>query len=226
MQINSIIADLDACAAFVRGRMEDLAGISSLIWSWVIWPIRMLIGLISEELDLIRGMVSWLNTQLGRFRLLIGIENDMRRPGIYQLCRDYDQLPELDLNGRMGATGYIDCVTAEMMRAPVMRGRDQYGRPFLAIKARVDGLDGVDEVVGTFFHRYSDGTDLAFGTCYSHSIIFNDARVRSEQEADYLSERIHLLRQGTRVQSLDVFDANWAPDTLVRGNGDITLWCE
>ena len=164
-----------------------------------------------------------LDIQLEPARFLIGV--DPRREGLYRLCPDYDELPELDLNGRVGATGYIDFVTADLMRHPIMRGQDRYGRPFLAIKVRVEGLDDVEEVVGTFFHRYSNGVALAFGTCYSHSIIFNDSRVRDESEADYLAERIRLLQQGQHVRSLDGFAADWESDMLVQGNGPVTLWC-
>jgi hypothetical protein len=66
---------------------------------------------------------------------------------------------------------------------------------------------------------------LAFGTCYSPTIIFNDSRVRSNEEADHLAERIQLLRRGQRVRSLDGFAADWESDMLVLGNGDVTLWC-
>jgi hypothetical protein len=244
MLIDSFIADLGAALAFaralyegladlafVRALYEDLVGLNAFIWSLMLLlgrlicqPIDWLLILMHEELATICGAIGWLRDQLVRFLLLIGI--DMRqRAGIYRLCRDYEHLPELDLNGRMGATGYIDCVTADMMPRPIMRGQDQYGRHFLAIKVRVEGLN-TPEVVGTFFHRYFDSTALAFGTCYSPNIIFNDARVRSDEDTDYLAERIRLLRRGRRMRSLNIFAEDWEPNMLISGNSDITLWGE
>lgn len=45
-------------------------------------------------------------------------------------------LPELDLTGRMGGTGYIDFINPQDMLQPVMRFRDRHGRPGIALKIR------------------------------------------------------------------------------------------
>ena len=70
-------------------------------------------------------------------------------------------LPVLDLtkcSGRHGGTGYIDFVRPEDMSAPLMRGTDEHGRPFLAVRAKFTFPNGrVETRVETLFRRYTTG---------------------------------------------------------------------
>lgn len=60
--------------------------------------------------------------------------------------------PELDLEGRMGGTSYIDFLQKEDLAYPVMIGQDKYERPFIAMRLRRDGEVGVV----TVFKRFTD----------------------------------------------------------------------
>ena len=95
----------------------------------------------------------------------------------------YDQLPILDLQNRMGSTGYLDFVRVEDMSHSIMKGTDAYGRPFVSLKIK-EATEGETEhkCVGTFFQRYSDDEkSWAYGTCYSSgNLLYNDSRIRPD----------------------------------------------
>lgn len=90
------------------------------------------------------------------------------------------ELPVLDLKEKSGSTGYIDFIESNEMSAPIMRGIDCYGRPFVTFRYKLlsqkqydelksdsdlmsdidgDNADNKDNVDGlyveTFFQRYS-----------------------------------------------------------------------
>ena len=82
----------------------------------------------------------------------------------------FEALPVLDLSvcaASGGGTGYIDFVRLDDMTAPIMRGEDDHGRPFLAFrlsKTEVDygspnyPNDTVEKTfVETLFRRYTTG---------------------------------------------------------------------
>lgn len=48
--------------------------------------------------------------------------------------QNFGRLPILNLQGRMGYRNIIDFLIPEDLSAPIMKGLDRYGRPFLAIK--------------------------------------------------------------------------------------------
>lgn len=74
----------------------------------------------------------------------------------------FEALPILDLDGNgIGTTGYIDNVPASVMSAPVMRGVDGYGRPFISFLLkgscrRAHRRRG--DYVETIFRRYRSGS--------------------------------------------------------------------
>ncbi len=68
--------------------------------------------------------------------------------------QNFEQLPILDLKGRMGGTQYIDFLTPDELPAPLMKGLDKYERPFLAIKVKDKKNDYV--FVATLFQRYTN----------------------------------------------------------------------
>jgi hypothetical protein len=89
----------------------------------------------------------------------------------------FEALPVLDLNSctaRGGGTGYIDFVRADDMPAPIMRGEDEHGRPFVTFRLSVEEVDyestnypnDMVEVtyVETLFRRYTTGPTWVSGT--------------------------------------------------------------
>lgn len=68
------------------------------------------------------------------------LEGLERRPAIIMNLfggkEAFEKLPILDIGNREGNTGYIDFITANEMKAPIMRGKDKYQREFFVIKAR------------------------------------------------------------------------------------------
>ena len=73
----------------------------------------------------------------------------------------WDALPVLDLGGEENAlNGYIDFVGPERMTAPMMRGVDTHGRPFLAVRFTLDvgAPEGPEVHVETLFRRYRTGS--------------------------------------------------------------------
>jgi hypothetical protein len=137
-------------------------------------------------------------------------------------------LPILTFNERMmGSTGYIDRVVSSDMEYPIMKGKDSFGRPFLCIKfvCRMDvntehtiepecgceehqmtnqiAIRKEYEAVGTFFQRYTDTKNVAYGTCYDpYQSLFDDSRVRSEEELNLCIKRIQKCLQGETIRSL------------------------
>lgn len=66
----------------------------------------------------------------------------------------FKQLPALDIGNRTGTTGYIDFIRPDMMSAPVMRGKDAFGRRFFVIRA--EHKQSKDKGCQAFFERYTD----------------------------------------------------------------------
>jgi hypothetical protein len=70
----------------------------------------------------------------------------------------FEALPVLDLGtcaASGGGTGYIDFVRADDMSAPIMRGEDEAGRPFVAF--RIESARRGGPYVETLFRRYTAG---------------------------------------------------------------------
>jgi hypothetical protein len=76
--------------------------------------------------------------------------------------KDFDQLPVLDIGDRIGDTGYIDFISPEEMSAPIMRGKDQFGREFFVVRA-TNTKDG-KKTCYAFFQRYKPGSKDGNGT--------------------------------------------------------------
>lgn len=132
---------------------------------------------------------------------------------------DIESLPVLDIGNKVGDTGYIDFIKAADMEHPVMRGKDMYGRPFIAIKVKAEGRCPFREVVGTFFQRYDDCKfSWAYGTCYHMNMIYHDSRIRPEAEAD-LTKRLKVLTSGGEIRSMDFSESG----DYVIGAGPIVM---
>ena len=117
-------------------------------------------------------------------------------------------LPCLDLGDRMGLTDYIDFLTPDDMAHDIMAGIDAYRRPFVAFKLQVcsvDRADRADEVVCTFFQRFSDNTESwAFGTTLNGlGILYHDSRVRKDDYA-LLEDRLGRLIAGETVTTAPI----------------------
>ena len=74
----------------------------------------------------------------------------------------FEALPVLDLGDRVGRTGYIDFLTYSDMGAPIMRGRDCYGRIFFAIRFMTN-QEPREQACDTFFERLTNSTEWASG---------------------------------------------------------------
>ena len=141
-------------------------------------------------------------------------------------------VPRLNLGERVGHTGYIDFISPKDMTAPIMTGRDVYGRNFIAICVDIYGKDDkfLGSSVGTFFERYSDSSQsIAYGTNvwsvedgldrYTN-ILYFDSRVRDNHE--YVIERIYNLAKGVKVYNYDS-DMGIDPNSIAMGNGPLRL---
>ncbi len=156
-------------------------------------------------------------------------------------------IPVLCINNRTGRTDYIDFITSEDMTHNVMRGRDCYNRPFLAVKVNIQPPTCHDvsqsdpeykdeekyrdtsmyEAVGTFFQRYADShSALAFGTCYAQNMIYDDSRIRSNIEIDIIAERINMLLRGETVFDYDFWRYNDYRTERPYGNGTHKIWMQ
>lgn len=67
--------------------------------------------------------------------------------------QNFENLPILDLKGRTGSTGYLDFLKPEDLTAPIMKGTDKVGRPFISLKL-LDRETSKPFVI-TLFQRYS-----------------------------------------------------------------------
>ncbi len=70
----------------------------------------------------------------------------------------FEALPVLDLGActaKGGGTGYIDFVRSDDMTAPIMRGEDEHGRPFVAFRIKTERREAPS--VETLFRRYTEG---------------------------------------------------------------------
>ena len=127
-------------------------------------------------------------------------------------------LPTLDVGNKVGNTGYIDYITISDLKSDfIMTGVDSFNREFITLCIdiilfkKVKNKDEEEEEeeeknkrevkkikrkeVYTIFDRYSDTKNsLAFGTCYSQHIFFDDSRIRSKENLEFIIDRIkHLL---------------------------------
>ncbi len=89
--------------------------------------------------------------------------------------KDFDTIPQLDLKGRMGATGYIDFLNPEEMSGPIMKGVDKFGRPFIALKMELTEKP----FIVTLFQRYVGGER---GDMWTWGTNLIDKRLESLQE--------------------------------------------
>jgi hypothetical protein len=136
----------------------------------------------------------------------------------------YDTLPVLDIGNKMGYTDYIDFIRSEDMNHPIMKGSDIFGRKFISIKVRTHNTQTNEfkEIVGTFFQRYSNTNQYAFGTAYDLNIIHHDSRLR-EYQSENLEKRLKLLLDGQTLKNIDTF----TDDTdYILGNGCINVWMD
>lgn len=156
---------------------------------------------------------------------------------------ELNDIPMLYINNRVGRTDYIDFITSEDMPHNVMRGRDCYNRPFLAVKVNVQPPEATEvteedaklksrdtsmyEAVGTFFQRYTDShSAIAFGTCYPQNMVYDDSRVRTKDEIDIIAERINMLLRGETVFDYDFWRYNDYRKERPYGNGKYKIWMQ
>ena len=67
---------------------------------------------------------------------------------------DFKQFPVIHVGQRNGPTDYIDYLSWNEVKHPVMVGTDKFKRHFIVVKMTVDDK----KVMQTFFQRYTNGT--------------------------------------------------------------------
>lgn len=114
-------------------------------------------------------------------------------------------IPILDIGDKFGFTGYIDFITNDDMKEPLMRGIDAYGREFLSIQGCFKNKDNKDEYfVSTIFERYNDNKNsLAYGTRYMLNSLFDDSRLRSDADIKFCADRINKLMKGESIYDME-----------------------
>ena len=96
---------------------------------------------------------------------------DYLLPGWLNNIVDFETLPILDIGKKQGWTDYIDFITVEDVTAPVMRGVDIHGRPFITLRI-IDRNTNVKSV-HTIFQRYTDCKEAWRCGTRSQQIILN-----------------------------------------------------
>lgn len=130
--------------------------------------------------------------------------------------------PVLDIGKQRN--DYIDFITWDMLRAPVMKGHDVYGRPFLVVLLTWRQCT----FINTFFKRYSDANDWVivstgyrarfFGTGYMKPdcldllmtlLIKGEARLSGTKNynicVDYMEDDIVCISKITLFPRLNIF---------------------
>lgn len=147
-------------------------------------------------------------------------------PFLYNTVPNIDELPVLDTGSRVGMTDYIDFITEDEMKYPVMRGVDVYRRPFISVRVTVTKPSGdTSKAVGTFFQRYTDAPQAqwCFGTCYPIGIITDESYTNRERQ-DKLENRLRKLFNGETLNTMSHESSSFnIDDYWVPGYGDSTV---
>jgi hypothetical protein len=100
------------------------------------------------------------------------IKNILKETGF-----DFESLPELDLKGQMGSTGYIDFLNHWDVSRSVMRFTDKIGR--VGIVVRLRGKSDrriVDKFIKNCFHRLGIDSFSKFFDSYGDEFVVNSFR--------------------------------------------------
>lgn len=90
--------------------------------------------------------------------------------------QNFQQLPRLDLKGKMGWTGYIDFLNEGDLPSNIMKGTDDNGRAFLSLKLRnnlekkVMGIPLPNTFVVTLFERYTNRSIWVWGSAENNHL--------------------------------------------------------
>lgn len=77
----------------------------------------------------------------------------------------FDELPFYEDEVPIGQSGYLDLFKCYQLNAPIMKGRDQHGRAFVAFRIKRIGVEDLSQsFVCTFFQRYRNDTRWAIGS--------------------------------------------------------------
>ena len=111
------------------------------------------------------------------------------------MCTKYDidtirsiimKYPRLDLNGRVGQTGYIDFITWNEVIYPIMWGTDRYNRLFFVIKGYINNK----RIIQTIFQRHEGGSSWNGGGNRYLSDLLGTTGGVSDEQFDFLFELI------------------------------------
>lgn len=135
-------------------------------------------GFASREFDLTRQRADIL------YEKYMTKRSDFLMMSLFGGRKNFEKLPVLDIGTRVGRTGYIDFIKPHEMTAPIMRGKDRYGREFVSFKI-ADQQDKTRVFVQTFFHRSSGNSNWTYGgdtvICLQSPYLIEDGRIRDRE---------------------------------------------
>lgn len=103
--------------------------------------------------------------------------------------KDFDKIPTLDLSNKR-ITDYIDILRPKHLTAPIMKGIDPHGRPFIALK-----LDHPHKMVVTLFQRYTDGDVWTWGCTNDFNGLFweeiHSAQIYSDESYEFFRKIVN-----------------------------------
>jgi len=105
-------------------------------------------------------------------------------------------LPVLDLGNREGFTDYIDFLRSKELTAPIMRGTDKKGRPFIALKLKDKHTDRV--AVVCLFQRRADANKNCWAAGVG-TIAYNALSFSTAESVESYAEKVDMLLKGTHT---------------------------
>lgn len=112
---------------------------------------------INPHLDM--GIATYDSSGLASFEKFDTDPTDTTFPKLKSvLLRDFEKIPVLDIGEDTGHTGYLDFIQIKQMTAPIMRGVDSAGRPFIAFRLQYSVDGGSRKLVQVLFRRYRTGS--------------------------------------------------------------------
>jgi hypothetical protein len=104
------------------------------------------------------------------------------------MTSDTTRFSILNINDKIGSTGYIDRIELTDLTSNPMIGMDKYKRPFIVFAFKCTGNKNVDKeeiIVETFFQRYVDDSRLWMG---AGDILLCTVGGMEDEQAQFLKE--------------------------------------
>lgn len=120
---------------------------------------------------------------------------------------DFAQFPVIDVGNRNGKTDYIDYLSWDEVKHPVMVGTDKFKRNFMVVKMTVDDT----KIMQTFFQRYTNGS--VWMPCGHATELLLNVRLMTKKDFNLIKNII----EGNNVK----LDINEHPYHSVHKNGAV-----